>query len=141
MNDWLTLLFYYRGKIFGKPSQILSALLLLSKYMLRNVAVIERGRATINNYITHGLKQCKVRISSTALPHGTSFYVLWWGKSSWLLSLIDGKFGVSILIFLCFLSQVISVHSEDLILEAFKKMKDNHSNRLPVVEGTKKQMR
>nr|XP_011461306.1 PREDICTED: SNF1-related protein kinase regulatory subunit gamma-1-like isoform X3 [Fragaria vesca subsp. vesca] len=112
-------LFIFRGKIIGKPSQILSALLLLSKYMLRNVAVIELCRATINNYITHGLKQCKVRISSTALLQ--------------ILSYLGLRFMSS--------NEVISVHSEDLILEAFKKLKDNHSNSLPVVEGTKKQMR
>lgn len=42
--------------------------------------------------------------------------------------------------FLCFLGQVISIQSDDLILEAFKKMRDNQIGGVPVVEGTKKQI-
>lgn len=34
-----------------------------------------------------------------------------------------------------FHDQVISSHSDELILEAFKKMKDNQIGGLPVVEG------
>ncbi|PRQ40833.1 putative CBS domain-containing protein [Rosa chinensis] len=105
-------------------SSMLSVLLLLSKYRLRNVPVIEPGQATIKNYITqsaivHGLERCKGRdwfdciaakpISDLGLPFMSS-------------------------------DEVISVLSDDLILEAFKKMRDNQIGGLPVVEGTKKQI-
>ena len=39
-----------------------------------------------------------------------------------------------------YLGQVVSVQSDELILEAFKKMKDNQIGGLPVVEGPKKQI-
>lgn len=47
-------------------SSMLSVLLLLSKYKLRNVPVIERGKPDIKNYITQsavvrGLEGCKGR--------------------------------------------------------------------------------
>ena len=45
---------------------MLSVLLLLSKYRLRNVPVIEPGQPLVKNFITqsaivHGLEQCKGR--------------------------------------------------------------------------------
>lgn len=47
-------------------SSMLSVMLLLSKYRLRNVPVIETGNPSINNFITqsaviHGLQGCKGR--------------------------------------------------------------------------------
>lgn len=47
-------------------SSMLSVMLLLSKYRLRNVPVIEKGHASIRNFITQsavvqGLKGCKGR--------------------------------------------------------------------------------
>lgn len=40
----------------------------------------------------------------------------------------------------CFCGQVVSINSSELILEAFKRMKDNHIGGLPVVEGPKKKI-
>lgn len=37
-------------------------------------------------------------------------------------------------------TQVICVQNDELILEAFKKMRDNNIGGLPVVEGTKKKI-
>ncbi|XP_073035647.1 SNF1-related protein kinase regulatory subunit gamma-1-like [Primulina eburnea] len=100
-------------------SSMLSVLLLLSKYRLRNVPVIEMGSPTVKNFITqsaviHGLQECKGRdwfdcitshpISTLGLPFMSS-------------------------------DQVVSVQSGELILEAFKKMKDKQIGGLPVVEG------
>ncbi|XP_027100468.2 SNF1-related protein kinase regulatory subunit gamma-1-like isoform X1 [Coffea arabica] len=105
-------------------SSMLSVLLLLSKYRLRNVPVIETGNSSIRNFITqsaviHGLERCNGRdwfdcisanpISKLGLPFMTP-------------------------------DEVVSVQSDELILEAFKKMKDNQIGGLPVVEGPKKQI-
>uniref|UniRef100_A0A5B7BM74 Putative SNF1-related protein kinase regulatory subunit gamma-1-like n=1 Tax=Davidia involucrata TaxID=16924 RepID=A0A5B7BM74_DAVIN len=102
-------------------SSMLSVLLLLSKYRLRNVPVIEPGQPFIKNFITQsavvqGLEGCKGRdwfdcisahrISDLGLPFMTS-------------------------------NEVISIQSNELILEAFKRMKDNQIGGLPVVEGPK----
>ncbi|KAK1553201.1 hypothetical protein Q3G72_030781 [Acer saccharum] len=56
-------------------SSMLTALLLLSKYRLRNVPVIEPGNPDMKNFITQsaviqGLEGCKGRIGLTALPQG-----------------------------------------------------------------------
>ncbi|KAF8408065.1 hypothetical protein HHK36_007206 [Tetracentron sinense] len=100
-------------------SSMLSVLLLLSKYRLRNVPVIEMGKPFIKNFITQsavvqGLEQCKGRdwfdciaarpISDLGLPFMSC-------------------------------DQVISIKSDELILEAFKRMRDNQIGGLPVVEG------
>ncbi|XP_075481623.1 SNF1-related protein kinase regulatory subunit gamma-1-like [Primulina tabacum] len=100
-------------------SSMLSVLLLLSKYRLRNIPVIEMGSPTVKNFITqsaviHGLLECKGRdwfdcitshpISALGLPFMSS-------------------------------DQVVSVQSDELILEAFNKMKDKQIGGLPVVEG------
>lgn len=105
-------------------SSMLSVLLLLSKYRLRNVPVIETGKSSIRNFITqsaviHGLEGCKGRdwfdcisanpISKLGLPFMTP-------------------------------DEVVSVQSDELILGAFKKMKDNQIGGLPVVEGAKMQI-
>lgn len=50
----------------GVDSSMLTVLLLLSKYRLRNVPVVEAGKPSLKNYITqsaviHGLKGCKGR--------------------------------------------------------------------------------
>lgn len=50
----------------GPDSSMLSVMLLLSKYRLRNVPVIEQGRSSIDNFITQsaivqGLQRCKGR--------------------------------------------------------------------------------
>lgn len=105
-------------------SSMLSILLLLSKYRLRNVPVIEPGKPDIQNFITQsaivqGLEGCKGRdwfdciaaqpISNVGLPFVSA-------------------------------NEVVSVQSGELILEAFKKMKDNKIGGLPVVEGPNKKI-
>ncbi|KAL3511161.1 hypothetical protein ACH5RR_030562 [Cinchona calisaya] len=105
-------------------SSMLSVLLLLSKYRLRNVPIIETGNPSIRNFITQsaviqGLEGCKGRdwfdcisanpISKLGLPFMNP-------------------------------DEVVSISSDELILEAFKKMKDNQIGGLPVVEGAKKQI-
>ncbi|CAN4076391.1 unnamed protein product [Withania somnifera] len=105
-------------------SSMLSVLLLLSKYRLRNVPVIERGSPFLKNFITQsavvrGLVGCKGRdwfdcisahpISELGLPYMSA-------------------------------DEVISVRDDELILEAFKKMRDNNIGGLPVVEGPKKKI-
>ncbi|XP_004297330.1 PREDICTED: SNF1-related protein kinase regulatory subunit gamma-1-like isoform X2 [Fragaria vesca subsp. vesca] len=105
-------------------SSMLSVLLLLSKYRLRNVPVIEPGQGTIKNYITqsavvHGLERCKGR--------------------DWFDCIASKPISVLGLPFMSS-DEVISVQSDDLILEAFKKMKDNQIGGLPVVQGTQKQI-
>ncbi|XP_075479791.1 SNF1-related protein kinase regulatory subunit gamma-1-like [Primulina tabacum] len=100
-------------------SSMLSVLLLLSKYRLRNVPVIEMGSPTVKNFITqsaviHGLQECKGRD--------------WFdGITSHPISALGLPFMSS--------DQVVSVQSDELILEAFKKMKDKQIGGLPVVEG------
>ncbi|MBA0782885.1 hypothetical protein Gotri_000705 [Gossypium trilobum] len=105
-------------------SSMLSVLLLLSKYRLRNVPVIEPGNPELQNYITQsavvgGLEGCKGRdwfdciaarpISDMGLPFMSS-------------------------------NEVISIQNDDLVLEAFKRMRDNHVGGLPVVEGPSKKI-
>lgn len=105
-------------------SSMLSVLLLLSKYRLRNVPVIERGSPVLKNFITQsavvrGLVGCKGRdwfdcisahpISDLGLPYMSA-------------------------------DEVISVRDDELILEAFKKMRDNNIGGMPVVEGPKKKI-
>ncbi|XP_008446319.2 SNF1-related protein kinase regulatory subunit gamma-1-like isoform X2 [Cucumis melo] len=105
-------------------NSMLCVLLLLSKYRLRNVPVIESGKPEIKNYITQsavvqGLERCKGRdwfdcisarpISDLGLPFVSC-------------------------------KEVISIQSNELILEAFKRMRDNHIGGLPVVEGPKKRI-
>ncbi|KAK6931189.1 CBS domain, partial [Dillenia turbinata] len=96
-------------------SSMLIVLLLLSKYRLRNVPVIEAGQPVVKNYITqsavvHGHERCKGRDwfdIISACPYLT------WDFHSCLAM------------------------SNDLILEAFKRMRDNQIGGLPVVEGPK----
>ncbi|MBA0573288.1 hypothetical protein Golob_000570 [Gossypium lobatum] len=105
-------------------SSMLSVLLLLSKYRLRNVPVIEPGNPELQNYITQsavvgGLEGCKGRdwfdciaarpISDMGLPFMSS-------------------------------NELISIQNDDLVLEAFKRMRDNHVGGLPVVEGPSKKI-
>ncbi|XVF43070.1 hypothetical protein PTKIN_Ptkin02bG0011300 [Pterospermum kingtungense] len=105
-------------------SSMLSVLLLLSKYKLRNVPVIEPGKPDIKNYITQsavigGLERCRGRdwfdsisarpISDLGLPFMSS-------------------------------DEVICIQSDDLVLEAFKRMKDNQVGGLPVIEGPGKKI-
>lgn len=42
--------------------------------------------------------------------------------------------------YFCLLGQVISIQGDELILEAFKRMRDNQIGGLPVVEGPKKKI-
>ncbi|KAK2983144.1 hypothetical protein RJ640_007820 [Escallonia rubra] len=105
-------------------SSMLSVLLLLSKYRLRNVPVIEPGKPSIQNFITQsavvqGLEGCKGRdwfdcisahpITELGLPFMSR-------------------------------DEVVSIQSNDLILEAFTRMKDHQIGGLPVVEGPKKKI-
>ncbi|XP_008813531.2 SNF1-related protein kinase regulatory subunit gamma-1-like [Phoenix dactylifera] len=103
----------------GLDSSMLTVMLLLSKYRLRNVPVIETGKPYIKNFITQtavvqGLRQCKGRD---------------WFDCIAARTLSD--------LGLPFMShnEVISINSDELILEAFKRMKDNKIGGLPVVEG------
>ncbi|XP_020106319.1 SNF1-related protein kinase regulatory subunit gamma-1-like isoform X2 [Ananas comosus] len=105
-------------------SSMLTVLLLLSKYRLRNVPVVEPDKPYIKNFITQtaivrGLKQCSGRDwfdCITALP----------------LS----YFGLPFMSY----DEVITIKSDDLILEAFKRMKDNGIGALPVVEGPERKL-
>ncbi|KAH6822395.1 Cystathionine beta-synthase protein [Perilla frutescens var. hirtella] len=117
-----TILKSYRWVPFvpvSPDSSMLSVMLLLSKYRLRNVPVIEPGNPSIHNFITQsaviqGLQRCKGRdwfdciaahpISDLGLPFMTP-------------------------------DRVVSVRDDELILEGFKKMKDNQIGGLPVMEG------
>ncbi|CAL5355113.1 unnamed protein product [Camellia sinensis] len=105
-------------------SSMLSVLLLLSKYRLRNLPVIEQGQPFIKNFITqsaviHGLEGCKGRD---------------WFDCISTHSICD--------LGLPFMSsdEVISIQSNELILEAFKRMKDNQIGGLPVVDGPNKKI-
>ncbi|XP_019076370.1 SNF1-related protein kinase regulatory subunit gamma-1-like isoform X1 [Vitis vinifera] len=117
----------YRSAPFlpvATDSSMLSVLLLLSKYRMRNVPVIEPGQPFVKNYITQsaivqGLERCKGRdwfdciaahpISDLGLPFMSH-------------------------------NEVVTIQSNELILEAFKKMKDNKIGGLPVVEGPRKKI-
>lgn len=103
---------------------MLSVLLLLSKYRLRNVPVIEEGKPDIKNYITQsavvqGLDRCNGRdwfdliamqpISELGLPFMAP-------------------------------AELISIQGDELILEAFKRMRDFQIGGLPVVEAPKKKI-
>ncbi|KNA25535.1 hypothetical protein SOVF_003620 [Spinacia oleracea] len=105
-------------------SNMLTVLLLLSKYRMRNVPVIEPGKAFMKNFITQsavvrGLEGCRGLdwfdciaahpISDLGLPFMSR-------------------------------DQVVSIDSSELILEAFKRMKDHHIGGLPVVEGPKRKI-
>ncbi|XP_038693484.1 SNF1-related protein kinase regulatory subunit gamma-1-like [Tripterygium wilfordii] len=105
-------------------SSMLSVLLLLSKYRLRNVPVIESGKPEMKNFITQsavvqGLEECRGRdwfdciasspISELGLPFMSS-------------------------------NELISIQSNELILEAFKLMKENQIGGLPIVEGSSKKI-
>ncbi|KAK6116466.1 hypothetical protein DH2020_049759 [Rehmannia glutinosa] len=100
-------------------SSMLSVMLLLSKYRLSNVPVIQTGNSSIKNFITQsavvqGLQGCKGRdwfecisrnpISELGLPFMSP-------------------------------DQVVGVQDNELILEAFKRMKDREIGGLPVMEG------
>ncbi|KAF3431420.1 hypothetical protein FNV43_RR26151 [Rhamnella rubrinervis] len=105
-------------------SSMLSVLLLLSKYRLRNVPVIEPGQPDIKNFITQsavvqGLEGCKGRD---------------WFECISSLPISD--------LGLPFMScdEVVSIQSDELILEAFKRMRDHQIGGLPVVEGPKKKI-
>ncbi|XP_062160959.1 SNF1-related protein kinase regulatory subunit gamma-1-like [Alnus glutinosa] len=105
-------------------STMLSVMLLLSKYRLRSVPVIEPGRPDIKNFITQsavvqGLEGCRGRdwfdciasqpISDLGLPFMTS-------------------------------AEVVSIQGNELILEAFKRMRENQIGGLPVVGGPSKKI-
>ncbi|GFP80035.1 snf1-related protein kinase regulatory subunit gamma-1-like [Phtheirospermum japonicum] len=100
-------------------SSMLSVMLLLSKYRLRNVPVIQAGKPTIKNFITQsavvqGLQQCKGR--------------------DWFDSISRHPLAELGLPFMS-RDQVVSVQDNELILEAFKKMKEKEIGGLPVTEG------
>ncbi|KAJ4768345.1 SNF1-related protein kinase regulatory subunit gamma-1-like [Rhynchospora pubera] len=99
-------------------SSMLTVLLLLSKYRLRNVPVVESNGSHIQNFITQtaivrGLLDCKGRD---------------WFDYMYNLPLTD--FGLP------FIScdEVKSINSDDFLLEAFQLMRDNYITGLPVLE-------
>lgn len=105
-------------------SSMLSVLLLLSKYRQRIVPVIQPGQPDIKNYITqsaviHGLDQCRGRDWFDAI-------------ASKNISDLGLPFMPS--------DQLVSIQSDQPILEAFKLMRDNQIGGLPVVEGSKKKI-
>ncbi|XP_078439307.1 cystathionine beta-synthase (CBS) protein [Wolffia australiana] len=103
-----------------KPdSSMLTVLLLLSKYRLRNVPIVETDKPSVRNFITQsaivkGLQKCRGRD---------------WFDCISACPLSD--FGLPFMTY----DEVISVSPDDLILEAFKLMKDNRVGGLPVIEG------
>ncbi|KAK9116849.1 hypothetical protein Sjap_015796 [Stephania japonica] len=105
-------------------SSMLSVLLLLSKYRLRNVPVVKPGSPSIKNFITQsaivkGLRQCKGR--------------------DWFDCISSSPISDLGLPFMSY-DQVVSIKGDELILEAFKRMKDNQIGGLPVVEGPKQKL-
>ncbi|CAI0386806.1 unnamed protein product [Linum tenue] len=122
-----TILKSYRWAPFlpvATDGSMLSVLLLLSKYRLRNVPVIEPGKPDVKNFITQsavvqGLEGCKGRD---------------WFDCIAACPLSD--------LGLPFMSpdKVICIQSDELILEAFKLMRDNEIGGLPVVEGPKRKI-
>ncbi|XP_061338786.1 SNF1-related protein kinase regulatory subunit gamma-1-like [Gastrolobium bilobum] len=108
----------------ARNSAMLTVLLLLSKYRLRNVPVIEPGKPDIINFITQsavvqGLEGCKGR--------------------DWFDCIAERPISDMGLPFMS-TDEVISIQSNELILEAFKQMRDNQIGGLPVVEGPKKRI-
>ncbi|CAL0315160.1 unnamed protein product [Lupinus luteus] len=108
----------------ARNSSMLTVMLLLSKYRLRNVPVIEPGKPEIVNFITQsaviqGLEGCKGR--------------------DWFDCIAERPICD---LGLPFMSphEVISVPGNDLILEAFKQMRDHKIGGLPIVEGPKKRI-
>ncbi|CAL1413821.1 unnamed protein product [Linum trigynum] len=122
-----TILNSYRWAPFlpvATDGSMLSVLLLLSKYRLRNVPVIEPGKPEVKNFITQsavvqGLEECKGRD---------------WFDCIAACPLSD--------LGLPFMSpdKVICIQSDELILEAFKLMRDDEIGGLPVVEGPKRKI-
>ncbi|XP_031505544.1 SNF1-related protein kinase regulatory subunit gamma-1-like [Nymphaea colorata] len=105
-------------------SSMLTVLLLLSKYRLRSVPVIETGKPFVRNFITQsavvqGLRGCRGRD---------------WFDSISGQSLSD--FGLPFMPS----DEVISVKGDELILEAFKLMKDNEIGGVPVLDGSSKKI-
>ncbi|KAL7110216.1 hypothetical protein ACP275_05G011000 [Erythranthe tilingii] len=100
-------------------SSMLSVMLLLSKYRLRNVPVIETGNPSMKNFITQsaviqGLQRCKGRDwFDTISAHPLTDLGLPFMSSD----------------------QVVCVEDNELILEAFAKMKDKQIGGLPVIDG------
>ncbi|KAK4358135.1 hypothetical protein RND71_023745 [Anisodus tanguticus] len=111
-------------KVILQEEPFKSTMLLLSKYRMRSVPVIETGKPFLKNLIAQsavirGLEECKERD---------------WFDSIWAHPISD--------LGLPYMSsnEVISIRSDELILEAFKKMRDNNIGGLPVVQGPKKQI-
>ncbi|KAI4302136.1 hypothetical protein MLD38_037920 [Melastoma candidum] len=108
----------------SEESSMLSVLLLLSKYRLRNVPVIQHGKPKIQNFITQsavvqGLDSCR-------------------GKD-WFDYIASTRLGDTGLPFMSS-DKVVSIQSDGLILEAFKRMRDNRIGGLPVVTGQGKKI-
>ncbi|XP_020596595.1 SNF1-related protein kinase regulatory subunit gamma-1-like [Phalaenopsis equestris] len=105
-------------------SPMLTVLLLLSKYRLRNVPVIDLDKFHIKNFITQsavvrGLKQCKGR--------------------DWFDCIAAHPLSDLGLPFMSY-DEVITIQSDELILEAFKRMKDKRIGGLPVVEDSNRKI-
>lgn len=105
-------------------SFMLTVLLLLSKYRLKNVPVIDVDKFYIKNFITQsavvrGLKQCKGR--------------------DWFDCIAACPLSDLGLPFMSY-GEVITIHSDKLILEAFKRMKDHRIGGLPVVEDSNRKI-
>ncbi|XP_027907074.1 SNF1-related protein kinase regulatory subunit gamma-1-like [Vigna unguiculata] len=108
----------------ARDSAMLTVLLLLSKYRLRNVPVIEPDKPDMVNFITQsavvqGLERCKGR--------------------DWFDCIADKCISDLGLPFMS-TAEVISIQSNELVLEAFKQMRDNKIGGLPVVEGPGKKI-
>ncbi|CAM6014128.1 unnamed protein product [Sphagnum balticum] len=98
---------------------MLTVLLMLSKFRLRSIPVVDIDNNIVENMITQsgvvlGLSQCR----------GRDWYDNLAGKSLHQLGLPVMK-----------RNQVVSVDASKLVLEAFKLMKEKRIGGLPVVEG------
>ncbi|KAL0408671.1 UNVERIFIED_CONTAM: SNF1-related protein kinase regulatory subunit gamma-1-like [Sesamum radiatum] len=133
----------FKSANVAADSSMLSVMLLLSKYRLRNVPVIETGKSSIKNFITQyavvqGLQGCKGRdwfdcIAAHPISElmGLPFSCL---RMQFKITIDAGD---KVLIFK--VEQVVSVRDNELILEAFKKMKEKEIGGLPVLEGSIKE--
>ncbi|KAJ3671126.1 hypothetical protein LUZ60_008552 [Juncus effusus] len=105
-------------------SSMLTVLLLLSKYRLRNVPVVQNEGPLIINFITQtaiirGLEKCKGRD---------------WFDFIAKKPLTD--FGLPFMS----VDEMVSVNSDDLLMEAFKLMTENYIAGLPIFEGPNRKL-
>lgn len=106
-----------------KANSFLTMLLLLSKYRMKSIPVVDLGDATIDNIVTqsaviHMLQECA----------GLHWFESWGNKKLFELGLPMMK-----------TSNMIKVHEDEPVLQAFKLMRQNGVGGVPVVgsDGSK----